>query len=148
MSDYTLYPSLEAEVQIPENGILSRTLVQRRSVKVVIFGFAPGQELSAHTAPMAASLYFVQGEATVTLGEEVREVKAGAFVHMAPALAARHCRTHACGDAVDDAQTGEGRAGGFLGAASGKAVKKTHRRGETPINASIPRPLSDAGLQG
>lgn len=86
MSDYTLYLSLEAEVQIPENGILSRTLYNDDYVKVVIFGFAPGQELSAHTAPMAASLYFVQGEARLTLGEDVREVKAGAFVHMAPQL--------------------------------------------------------------
>ena len=86
MSDYTLYPSLEAEVEIPENGILSRTLYNDDHVKVVIFGFAPGQELSAHTAPMAASLHFVQGEAKLTLGEDVQEVKAGAYVHMTPAL--------------------------------------------------------------
>lgn len=86
MSEYTLYPSLEDEVQIPENGILSRTLYSGDHVKVVIFGFAPGQELSAHTAPMAASLYFVRGEATLTLGDAVHEVKAGAFVHMPPEL--------------------------------------------------------------
>ena len=83
---YTLFPSLEAEVQIPENGILSRTLYQDDHVKVVIFGFAPGQELSAHTAPMAASLYFVRGEARLTLGEDISEVQAGAFVHMPPQL--------------------------------------------------------------
>ncbi|HEY2012613.1 MAG TPA: cupin domain-containing protein [Bryobacteraceae bacterium] len=85
-TDYTLYPSLEAEVQIPENGILSRTLHNDDHVKVVIFGFAPGQELSAHTAPMAASLYFVSGEGQLTLGSDVQEVKAGAFVHMTPKL--------------------------------------------------------------
>jgi quercetin dioxygenase-like cupin family protein len=86
MSQYTLYRDLIAEVQIPENGILSRTLHNDDQVKVVIFGFAPGQELSAHTAPMAASLYFVQGEARVTLGEDVSDLKAGAFVHMPPQL--------------------------------------------------------------
>ena len=85
-AEYTIYPNLEAEVQIPENGILSRTLYNDEHVKVVIFGFAAGQELSAHTAPMAASLYFVSGEAQLTLGEEVREVKAGAYVHMPPKL--------------------------------------------------------------
>jgi len=85
-ADYTFYPSLEAEVQIPENGILSRTLHNDDHVKVVIFGFAPGQELSAHTAPMAASLYLVSGEAQLTLGNDVEEVKAGAYVHMTPKL--------------------------------------------------------------
>jgi quercetin dioxygenase-like cupin family protein len=84
--DYTLYPSLEAEAPIPENGILSRTLHNDDHVKVVLFGFAVGQELSAHTAPMAASLEFVSGEARLTLGEAVHEVKAGAFVHMTPQL--------------------------------------------------------------
>src|ERR1035437_6310254 len=83
---YAFYPNLEAEVQVPENGILSRTLYNDDHLKVVIFGFAPGQELSAHTAPMAASLYFVRGEAQLTLGEDVREVGAGCFVHMPPKL--------------------------------------------------------------
>jgi quercetin dioxygenase-like cupin family protein len=83
---YAFYPNLEAEVQIPENGILSRTLYNDDHLKVVIFGFATGQELSAHTAPMAASLYFVRGEAQLTLGDDVREVGAGCFVHMPPKL--------------------------------------------------------------
>jgi quercetin dioxygenase-like cupin family protein len=85
-ANYVFYPSLEAEVEIPANGILSRTLHNDDHLKVVIFGFAPGQELSAHTAPMAASLYLVRGEAQLTLGEDVREVAAGCFVHMPPKL--------------------------------------------------------------
>jgi quercetin dioxygenase-like cupin family protein len=83
---WTLYPNLEAEVTIPENGILSRTLYNDDHVKTVIFGFAAGQELSAHTAPMAAALYFVSGEARLTLGDQVHEVKAGAYAHMPPHL--------------------------------------------------------------
>ncbi len=83
---YTLFASLAAEVQIPDNGILSRTLYNDDHVKIVIFGFAPGQELSAHTAPMAASLHFLSGEARLSLGEDVHEVSAGAFVHMPPQL--------------------------------------------------------------
>lgn len=84
--NYTLIPDLTAEVQIPENGILSRTLYNDDHVKVLVFGFATGQELSAHTAPMAASLYFHQGEAQLTLGGDVTEAKAGTWVHMAPQL--------------------------------------------------------------
>jgi quercetin dioxygenase-like cupin family protein len=83
---YTFYANLEAEAQVPANGILSRTLYNDDHVKVVLFGFAEGQELSAHTAPMAASLYFVRGEAQLTLGEDKQDVKAGAYIHMPPQL--------------------------------------------------------------
>ena len=53
-------------------------------MKVVAFGFSAGQELSAHTAPMAAILYFTRGEAELTLGTDKKNVSAGAFVHMPP----------------------------------------------------------------
>ena len=83
---YQYYADLAAEAKIPENGILSRTLYNDDHVKVLVFGFAPGQELSAHTAPMAASLYFVSGEATLTLGDDRQEAQPGTFVHMPPLL--------------------------------------------------------------
>ena len=83
---YQFIADLAAEVTIPENGILSRTLHNDDRLRVVIFGFSPGQELSAHTAPMPAVLQILQGEADLTLGEEKLEVKAGAFIHMAPNL--------------------------------------------------------------
>ena len=83
---YKFFPDLLAEVQIPENGILSRTLYSDDQVKVLVFGFAQGQELSAHTAPMAASLYIVSGEAALTLGDDAHEAKAGTYVHMPPQL--------------------------------------------------------------
>lgn len=54
--------NIETEVPIPESGILSRTLINDEAVKVVAFGFSSYQQLSAHTAPMAAMLYFVKGK--------------------------------------------------------------------------------------
>ncbi len=81
-----MIPDLPAEVTIPENGILSRTLQNDARSKIILFGFAPGQELSAHTAPMPAILYFVKGEAGLRLGEEKTEAKAGTLVHMPPLL--------------------------------------------------------------
>ncbi|MBS1876186.1 MAG: cupin domain-containing protein [Acidobacteria bacterium] len=83
---YEYFADLNAEAQIPQNGILSRTLHNDDHVKVIVFGFAPGQELSAHTAPMCASIYIVSGEATLTLGGDSMDAKAGAFVHMPPQL--------------------------------------------------------------
>jgi quercetin dioxygenase-like cupin family protein len=82
MAPYTFFENIESEVPIPENGILSRTLFNDEALKVVAFGFSSGQELSAHTAPMAAMLYFMRGEAELTLGAEKKNVRAGAFVHM------------------------------------------------------------------
>lgn len=84
--NYTYFANLAAEVAVPEGGILSRTLYNDDHVKVILFGFAAGQELSAHTAPFQASVYFVSGDAQLTLGEDKREVSAGAFAHMPPNL--------------------------------------------------------------
>lgn len=54
------------------------------ALKIVAFGFYAGQELSAHTAPMAALSWFVRGEAELTLGAEKKHVRAGASLHMPP----------------------------------------------------------------
>lgn len=83
---YTFLKDLQAEVPVPENGILSRTVFNDDSLKIVAFGFSAGQELSAHTAPMAAVLYFVSGEAELTLGEDKQAAQAGTVVHMSPKL--------------------------------------------------------------
>lgn len=79
---YFLTSELIKEVDIPQRGILSRTLYDDSEVKVVIFGFSAGHELSAHTAPMPATLYFLDGEAELTLGTDTQTVIAGAFAHM------------------------------------------------------------------
>jgi quercetin dioxygenase-like cupin family protein len=86
MALHTFLENIEAEVPVPENGILSRTVFNDDSLKVVAFGFSAGQELSAHTAPMAAILYFVKGEAEVTLAGEKMQARAGSLVHMPPQL--------------------------------------------------------------
>jgi len=86
MTPYTFIEDVEAEIPLPDNGVLSRTLFNDEALKVIAFGFSAGQELSAHTAPMAAVLHFLKGEAELTLGSEKRDVRAGALVHMAPGL--------------------------------------------------------------
>ncbi len=85
-SPYLLVTDLLREVQIPEKGILSHTLYNDEGVKIILFGFAPGQELTAHTAPMPATLCFLKGEATLILGEDKMEAAPGTLVHMQPNL--------------------------------------------------------------
>lgn len=83
---YTHILDLAKEVQPPEKGILSRTLLNDDRMKAVIFGFAQGEELSEHTASMPAVLHFLQGEATLTLGDDRHEAKPGTWVHMPTGL--------------------------------------------------------------
>ena len=83
---YTLISDLAKEAQPPEKGILSRTIYNDDRVKAVLFGFAQGEELSEHTASMPAVLQFIQGEATVTLGDDRHEATAGTWIHMLTGL--------------------------------------------------------------
>lgn len=82
MIGYTHILDLAKEAAPPADGILSRTIFQDERIKAVVFGFGEGQELSEHTAAKPAMLYFVQGEASVGLGGDLREAKAGTWVHM------------------------------------------------------------------
>ncbi len=83
---FRMIPDLLAEVSTPEKGILSRTLLNDDHFRVVIFAFDAGQELTAHTAPMAAIIQILQGEAALRLGGETVDARAGTLVHMTPRL--------------------------------------------------------------
>lgn len=85
---YTFLPDLNALIgEIPEDSILSRTIYSDERLKVVLFGFAAGQELSEHTASQPAVLHFVRGEGELLLGADLHRVEPGAWVHMPPHLA-------------------------------------------------------------
>jgi quercetin dioxygenase-like cupin family protein len=86
MTTYTHILDLAKEAEPPADGILSRTIFQDDKIKAVAFGFAQDQELSEHTAAKPAMLFFVKGEATVSLGDDVQEAKAGTWVHMPASL--------------------------------------------------------------
>jgi quercetin dioxygenase-like cupin family protein len=83
---YTHVLDVAKEAQPPEKGILSRTIYSDDRIKAVVFGFGQGEELSEHTASMPAILYFLQGEAKLTLGSDTLEAKSGTWVHMPAGL--------------------------------------------------------------
>ena len=84
---FTLIDNVEALVaEIPEDSIVSRTVYSDDDIKVILFGFAAGQELSEHTAAKPALLHFLSGEAALTLGEEASAAGPGTFVRMEPHL--------------------------------------------------------------
>jgi quercetin dioxygenase-like cupin family protein len=80
------FSDLAKEVLPPDQGILSRTLFNDDWLKVVLFGFAQGEELSEHTASMPTVLHFLQGEAMVMLGDDRHEARSGTWVHMPSGL--------------------------------------------------------------
>jgi quercetin dioxygenase-like cupin family protein len=83
---YTQFADLSREVEPPPDGTLSRTLYEDERLKVVLFGFGAGQELSEHTSSRPAVMHFLKGEAAVTLGDDPAEVGPGAWIHMTAGL--------------------------------------------------------------
>lgn len=83
---YTHILDLVKEAEPPADGILSRTVFQDDRLKAVVFGFGQDQELSEHTASKPAMLFFVKGDATVGLGDDVKDAQPGTWVHMPAGL--------------------------------------------------------------
>jgi quercetin dioxygenase-like cupin family protein len=86
MDAWTLIPNLSDAVKIPEKGIVNQTLYNDDHLRIIVFGFAAGHELAAHTAPAAVTLVFLRGEASVTLGGATQEATEGTLIHMQPKL--------------------------------------------------------------
>jgi quercetin dioxygenase-like cupin family protein len=84
---YAHFPNIALEAgEIPPDSILSRTLYADEQVKVILFGFAQGQELSEHTASVPAIIHILQGQARLTLGGDSKEAGPGTWVRMRAGL--------------------------------------------------------------
>jgi len=87
MKPYLYVADLSKETpDVPGQSILSRTFFEDDQMKAILFAFAPGQELSEHTASHPAILHFVSGEADLTLAGEAHPAAPGTWVHMDPKL--------------------------------------------------------------
>jgi quercetin dioxygenase-like cupin family protein len=71
---------------IAPDTIVSRTFLKRDGTHMIIFGFAPGQELSEHTSARTAMLYFMRGSARLMLGDTAATAGPGTVVYMEPNL--------------------------------------------------------------
>jgi quercetin dioxygenase-like cupin family protein len=78
--------SLVAETQFAPNGIVSRTLLRTPAARVVLFGFAQGQELSEHTSTAHALIQVLSGEGEFSLAGKPHALKAGDLLYMPPHL--------------------------------------------------------------
>ena len=76
--------SLAEETKFAANGIVSRTLLRTANSRVVLFGFAEGQELTEHTSTQSAVIQILSGECEISLAGKTHAVKAGQLIYMPP----------------------------------------------------------------
>lgn len=73
---------LLAEIEVPTDGTLSQTLYRNDHVRVVVFAFDTGQELSRHTAAVPAIVEIVSGHVALTLDDETVDARPGSWTYM------------------------------------------------------------------
>ena len=84
---------LDAMIDVAEQGIVSKAIVENEHHKIIHFTLAAGQELSEHTASVPAVIQVLQGKGTVSLGGETARGSAGdALLHAGRAQARRRRR--------------------------------------------------------
>ena len=74
--------ALAAEVSYADGAIVSKTLLDKKSGTLTLFAFDAGQGLSEHTSPYDATVYVLDGEATLHIGGETLKVPTGQMVIM------------------------------------------------------------------
>jgi quercetin dioxygenase-like cupin family protein len=78
--------SLADETRFAPNGIVSRTLLRTPTSRVVLFGFAEGQELTEHTSTQHAMIQILSGECEFSLAGKPHAMKSGEVLYMPPNL--------------------------------------------------------------
>jgi len=78
--------ALAKETQFAPNGIVSRTLLRAPNGRMVLFGFAAGQELTEHTSTQHALIQILSGECEFSLAGKPRALKAGDLLYLPPNL--------------------------------------------------------------
>lgn len=76
-------PDVVADVSIPENGTLSKALYSD-SVRLVVFTFDTGQQLTEHTTPRPAILQVHQGRLELEAGGKTNVGTPGSWLYLDP----------------------------------------------------------------
>ena len=93
MSKSTLFDPAQAGVihlaeatQFSDAGIVSRALHDRGGVRVTLFAFAGGQQLTEHATPARALVQVLSGACEFSLAGKKTPLRAGDLLHMPPGL--------------------------------------------------------------
>lgn len=80
--DFSKVFDMESLVTYQEGQVVSRTLSQGKNLSLTLFAFDKGEEISSHSSGGDAMVYLLDGEAEITVGEEVFSVKKGETIVM------------------------------------------------------------------
>ena len=75
---------LAEAAQTSASGIVSRTVVQSPEVRVVLFTFADGQELTSHTSRRRALVQILDGACDFFFAGRWQRLEAGTLLHLPP----------------------------------------------------------------
>jgi quercetin dioxygenase-like cupin family protein len=78
------FADLAGEVEVPPNGTLSRVVHQDDRMRVVVFAFDAGQELTEHKSGSAAVVQVLEGRISFQAGGNDYDMGKGAWLTMAP----------------------------------------------------------------
>ncbi len=76
------FADLAAEAKPVERGIHSQTLYDGDDLRLVLFAFAVGEELSEHTAARPAVVHVLDGEGDAVVGGEPHPLGPGTWFRM------------------------------------------------------------------
>jgi quercetin dioxygenase-like cupin family protein len=76
--------SLDKETQFAPNGIVSRTVLNGPTMRVILFGFSEGQELTEHTSTQHALVHILSGECEFSVCGKAHTLKSGDLLYMPP----------------------------------------------------------------
>jgi len=79
-------PDLLAEAPPVPRGIHSQTLDDTPGFRLVMFAFAPGEELSEHTSARPAVVHVLDGTGVAVVGGERYDVGPGSWFRMPPRM--------------------------------------------------------------
>lgn len=76
--------SLAENLHYSDAGIVSRTLLQTPGLRVVLFAFAAGQELTAHSSRRRAWVQVLEGECDFFYAGAWQRLRSGSVLHLPP----------------------------------------------------------------
>lgn len=85
-SDQAAICSLLAPAKPVAHGIVSQAVLTAPGLRVTLFRFAAGQELSEHTTPARALIQVLAGACEFTFPDRTQRLGAGDLLHMPPKL--------------------------------------------------------------
>ncbi|QCX54356.1 cupin domain-containing protein [Elizabethkingia sp. JS20170427COW] len=74
--------SPELAIEYSEGGVISKQITKSKAGNIMLFSFDKGEGLSEHTTPFDAVVQLLDGEAEITIGDEVFHLVKGISIIM------------------------------------------------------------------